>query len=98
MGENEIDQALVQRVQNGDKRAFDLLVLKYQHKLTSLISRYIHDWSECRTWPRNPSSAPTARWRTSAATASSIPGCTRSRSTRRRTIWFRPGGGRRPTT
>lgn len=48
MGENEIDQALVQRVQNGDKRAFDLLVLKYQHKLTSLISRYIHDWSECQ--------------------------------------------------
>jgi RNA polymerase sigma-70 factor, ECF subfamily len=48
MGENEIDQALVQRVQAGEKRAFDLLVLKYQHKVTSLISRYIHDWSECQ--------------------------------------------------
>jgi RNA polymerase sigma-70 factor, ECF subfamily len=48
MGENEIDQALVQRVQNGEKRAFDLLVGKYQHKVTSLISRYIHDWSECQ--------------------------------------------------
>ncbi|MGH8173442.1 MAG: RNA polymerase sigma factor RpoE, partial [Rhodanobacteraceae bacterium] len=33
MGENDVDQALVLRVQNGDKRAFDLLVRKYQHKL-----------------------------------------------------------------
>ena len=48
MGENEIDQALVQRVQAGEKRAFDLLVGKYQHKVTSLISRYIKDWSECQ--------------------------------------------------
>jgi RNA polymerase sigma-70 factor, ECF subfamily len=48
MGENEIDQALIERVQRGEKRAFDLLVTKYQHKVTSLISRYIHDWSECQ--------------------------------------------------
>ena len=48
MGENEIDQALVQRVQRGEKRAFDLLVSKYQHKVTSLISRYVYDWSECQ--------------------------------------------------
>jgi RNA polymerase sigma-70 factor (ECF subfamily) len=48
MSENEIDQALVQRVQAGEKRAFDLLVGKYQHKVTSLISRYVHDWSECQ--------------------------------------------------
>jgi RNA polymerase sigma-70 factor, ECF subfamily len=46
MGENELDQALVRRVQAGEKRAFDLLVSKYQHRLTSVISRYIHDWSE----------------------------------------------------
>jgi len=48
MGENELDQALVKRVQAGEKRAFDLLVLKYQHRLTSVISRYIHDWSEAQ--------------------------------------------------
>jgi len=48
MGEDNIDQALVQRVQKGEKRAFDLLVTKYQHKITSLISRYIHDWSEAQ--------------------------------------------------
>ena len=48
MGEDNTDQALVERVQRGEKRAFDLLVLKYQHKVTSLISRYIHDWSEAQ--------------------------------------------------
>jgi RNA polymerase sigma-70 factor (ECF subfamily) len=47
MGDNESDQALVERVQGGDRRAFDLLVRKYQHKVVGLISRYVHDWSEC---------------------------------------------------
>ncbi|MET0934796.1 MAG: RNA polymerase sigma factor RpoE, partial [Luteibacter sp.] len=47
MGENELDQALVERVQQGDRRAFDLLVRKYQHKLIALISRYVHDRTEC---------------------------------------------------
>lgn len=46
MGESNVDQELVERVQRGDKRAFDLLVLKYQHKIVKLISRYIHDQSE----------------------------------------------------
>lgn len=35
------DQQLVERVQRGDKQAFNLLVLKYQHKVTSLVSRYV---------------------------------------------------------
>ena len=48
MGEQESDQALVERVQKGDKRAFDLLVRKYQHKVVGVISRYISDWSECQ--------------------------------------------------
>jgi RNA polymerase sigma-70 factor (ECF subfamily) len=42
----ETDQELVERVQRGDKRAFDMLVLKYQHKIFGLISRYIHDSHE----------------------------------------------------
>lgn len=37
------DQLLVERVQNGDKKAFDVLVLKYQQKVANLISRYIRD-------------------------------------------------------
>ncbi len=40
------DNALVKKVQKGDKRAFDLLVLKYQHKILSIISRYIKDSAE----------------------------------------------------
>lgn len=41
MSEQVSDQQLVERVQQGDNRAFDLLVKKYQHKVMSLISRYI---------------------------------------------------------
>lgn len=48
MGENDVDQALIKRVQEGDKKAFDLLVLKYQHKVVGVISRYINDWAECQ--------------------------------------------------
>ncbi|MEC9319325.1 MAG: sigma factor, partial [Pseudomonadota bacterium] len=41
MSEKMTDQQLVERVQKGDNRAFDLLVKKYQHKVMSLISRYV---------------------------------------------------------
>lgn len=40
------DQELVERVQNGEKRAFDLLVLKYQYKVASLVGRYVSDKHE----------------------------------------------------
>jgi RNA polymerase sigma-70 factor (ECF subfamily) len=40
------DDLLVARVQQGDKRAFDLLVLKYQYKIQAIISRFIRDSSE----------------------------------------------------
>jgi RNA polymerase sigma-70 factor (ECF subfamily) len=43
MGERQIDHELVRRVQRGDKKAFDILVLKYQQKIANLISRYIRD-------------------------------------------------------
>ena len=46
MGEKEVDQLLVERVQKGDKKAFDILVNKYQHKIVSLISRYVSDPSD----------------------------------------------------
>jgi RNA polymerase sigma-70 factor, ECF subfamily len=48
MGDNELDQALVQRVQKGDKRAFDLLVSRYQHRIISVIGRYVHDWADAQ--------------------------------------------------
>ena len=46
MGEQSVDQLLVERVQRGDKKAFDILVAKYQHKIVKLISRYIRDQAE----------------------------------------------------
>lgn len=42
----ETDQRLVERVQKGDKRAFDLLVKKYQHKIIALVGRYVNDHHE----------------------------------------------------
>ena len=48
MSEREIDQELVTRVQQGDKKAFDLLVLKYQLRVSKLVARFL----------RNPSDVP----------------------------------------
>ena len=42
----QADKELMEKVRKGDKRAFDLLVLKYQQKVANIISRYIHDHSE----------------------------------------------------
>ena len=46
MSEREIDRQLVERAQRGDKRAFELLVEKYQRKLARLLSRLIRDPGE----------------------------------------------------
>ena len=43
MSNQSSDQKLVERVQKGEKGAFDLLVLKYQHKIVNLIMRYVRD-------------------------------------------------------
>ena len=40
------DQQLVVKVQEGDKRAFDLLVLKYQHKVHAIVGRFVRDTDE----------------------------------------------------
>ena len=46
MSERDIDQQLVERVQRGEKAAFDLLVIKYQRKIFRLLSRLIRDPGE----------------------------------------------------
>ena len=48
MSDREIDQQLVERVQQGDKKAFDMLVLKYQTRVSKLVTRFL----------RNPSDVP----------------------------------------
>jgi RNA polymerase sigma-70 factor (ECF subfamily) len=46
MSEAQVDQLLVERVQKGDKQAFDLLINKYQHRIISLVGRYVSDHAE----------------------------------------------------
>jgi len=48
VSETKVDQLLVERVQKGDKRAFDLLIQKYQHRIVSLVTRYVSDPSEAQ--------------------------------------------------
>lgn len=43
MGEKVTDQQLVERVKNGDKKAFDLLVMKYQQRIVNLVSRFVRN-------------------------------------------------------
>lgn len=43
MSERDADQRLVERVQAGEKKAFDLLVTKYQSRIVNVITRYIRD-------------------------------------------------------
>ncbi|MBI1421922.1 MAG: RNA polymerase sigma factor RpoE [Gammaproteobacteria bacterium] len=43
MSDRTNDQALVERVQQGDKRAFDALVIKYQSRVVKVITRYLRD-------------------------------------------------------
>lgn len=46
MKDREVDQALVERAQQGDHKAFELLVSKYQRRLTRLLARFIKDEHE----------------------------------------------------
>jgi RNA polymerase sigma-70 factor (ECF subfamily) len=46
--EAAIDAALVERVQAGDRLAFDLLVRKYQHRIVALVQRFVPDWHEAQ--------------------------------------------------
>ena len=46
MGKKNSDQALVERVQKGDRSAFDVLVSRYQHKVVKLVMRYVRDQAE----------------------------------------------------
>jgi RNA polymerase sigma-70 factor (ECF subfamily) len=46
LDERSVDAEIVARVQGGDKSAFNLLVIKYQHKVTKLVARFIRDNAE----------------------------------------------------
>lgn len=44
--DSQTDLQLVRKVRNGDRAAFDLLVVKYQSRVASIISRYVYDSQE----------------------------------------------------
>jgi RNA polymerase sigma-70 factor (ECF subfamily) len=44
--QDDTDQELVRRVQAGDQTAFNLLVLKYQHRVLKLVGRFVNDPAE----------------------------------------------------
>lgn len=44
----DVDQKLVERVQQGDKQAFDMLVIKYQSRVMSLVQRLVRDHHEAQ--------------------------------------------------
>jgi RNA polymerase sigma-70 factor (ECF subfamily) len=46
MTQDDSDQQLVERVQAGEKAAFDLLVRKYQHRVLKLVGRFVSDAAE----------------------------------------------------
>lgn len=48
MGNEIADSALVEKVQKGDKKAFDLLVIKYQNRVVNLVSRYVRDVTDAQ--------------------------------------------------
>lgn len=46
--QQQTDRQLVARVQKGDRRAFDLLVIKYQHRILALVGRFVPDFAEAQ--------------------------------------------------
>ena len=46
MAENITDKEIIERVKNGDKKSYDLLVVKYQQRVINLISRFVKNHSD----------------------------------------------------
>ena len=46
MDDGAADRALVERVRQGDRNAFDVLVRRYEHRLVKLIARYLRDQAD----------------------------------------------------
>lgn len=91
----EQDQQLVERVQRGDKRAFDLLVLKYQHKILGLIVRFVHDAQEAQDVAQEAFIKAYRALGNFRGDSAFYTCCIGSPSTPRRTTWSLAGVGHR---
>jgi hypothetical protein len=87
MSEQLTDQVLVERVQKGDQKAFNLLVVRYQHKVASLVSRYVPSGDVPDVY-KSHLLRPIARWILSGEIVLFIPGYTVSLSIQQRIIWL----------
>ena len=96
-GVEQSDLELVKRAQRGERGAFDLLVLRYQHKVVKLVARLLRDPTEAEDVAQEAFVKAYRRLPRSAATVRSTPGCTGSQSIRHETRW-RPGSADRSTT
>lgn len=76
MNEQLTDQVLIERVQSGDKQAFNLLVVKYQNKVCNLISRYVNNSGDVADVAQEAFIKLTARYQTLEARVPSTHGCT----------------------
>jgi RNA polymerase sigma-70 factor (ECF subfamily) len=86
--ERECDERLVERVRDGDKQAFDMLVAKYQRRLMRLLSRIVHDQTEAEDVVQETFIKAYRALRHFRGESASIHGCTASASTRRRIFWL----------
>lgn len=96
MSEKEIDQVLVERVQKGDKAAFELLVSKYHRKILRLISRLVRDPAEVEDVAQDAFIKAYRALPQFRGESAFIRGCTGLPSTRQRTTLRPKGGARRP--
>ncbi len=88
MGEQTTDQELVERVQAGDKKAFDLLVLKYHNRIVKLVSRFVHDPIEAQDVAQEAFIRHFAQSKGFEARAPFTPGFIALPPMRRRITWF----------
>lgn len=95
MSEQLTDQVLVERVQKGDQKAFNLLVVRYQHKVASLVSRYVPSGDVPDVVQESFIKAYRAL-DSFRGIALFIPGCTVLPSIRRRITWLLRDAGRLP--
>lgn len=95
MSEQLTDQVLVERVQKGDQKAFNLLVVRYQHKVASLVSRYVPSGDVPDVVQESFIKAYRAL-DSFRGIVLFIPGCIVLRSIPRRTTWLRRGVVRLP--
>ncbi len=98
MGTKSSDQLLVERVQQGDRSAFDILVVKYQHKVVKLVMRYVRDQAEALDVTQEAFLKAYRALPGFRGDSAFYPGCTGSPSIRRRIIWSRPSAGPSTTT